>query len=301
MDYINGGCHIDLIVAIDFTASNGDPNTSKSLHSVASTQLNDYEQVISTIGNTLAGYDSDKSIPIYGFGAEVLPNQSVNNCFTLDGSGVQGIPEILDIYRKTLQKIRLSGPSKLSEVIKVAIDLAGNTEVTQQEQKYFILLIITDGEASDMDETIKHIIRAADVPISIVIVGVGENSFEDMRILDADDAITRKKNGMKRDIVQFVPFRQFKGHDELLAKESLAEIPGQFLEFMQIQKIKPNTSSSKALPNLYQVDSTNQQTPLQQVSIQPEPSPRSGSVSKQVSSEQQQESEIPTFTVTIRR
>lgn len=33
MDYVRGGCQVSVMVAIDFTASNGDPNSSGSLHS----------------------------------------------------------------------------------------------------------------------------------------------------------------------------------------------------------------------------------------------------------------------------
>ena len=65
MDYINGGCEISLSVAIDFTGSNGDPRKAGTPHYLDPTgSRNDYERAISAIGGTLAGYDSDKKIPV---------------------------------------------------------------------------------------------------------------------------------------------------------------------------------------------------------------------------------------------
>jgi len=44
---------------------------------------------------------------------------------------------------------------------------------------------------------------------------------------------------MASDIVQFVPFSEFKNDPKLLAKEVLEEIPGQFLRYMERNKIVP--------------------------------------------------------------
>jgi hypothetical protein len=67
------------------------------------------------------------------------------------------------------------------------------------------------------------------LPLSIIIVGVGNADFESMNILDADDnpLYSRKyKKHMEADIVQFVPFRDFKHDPILLARETLEEVPG---------------------------------------------------------------------------
>ena len=57
--------------------------------------------------------------------------------------------------------------------------------------------------------------RGSTLPLSIVIVGVGSDDFESMDILDADDeplySMKYKKN-MASDIVQFVPYRDFRNN-----------------------------------------------------------------------------------------
>ena len=54
-------------------------------------------------------------------------------------------------------------------------------------QQYFVLLMLTDGVISDMNETKKAIIHASRLPMSIIIVGVGKADFSNMDILDSDD------------------------------------------------------------------------------------------------------------------
>jgi copine 5/8/9 len=49
LDYIASGTQMNLIVAIDFTKSNGDPRTSDSLHYIGNTD-NDYQQAIRSVG-----------------------------------------------------------------------------------------------------------------------------------------------------------------------------------------------------------------------------------------------------------
>ncbi len=72
--------------------------------------------------------------------------------------------------------------------------------------------------------------------MSIIIVGVGNEDFTRMVELDSDtQMLTHNNKTALRDIVQFVPFRDFvtKGSEEL-AKEVLAEIPTQVLHFFRI-------------------------------------------------------------------
>lgn len=63
-----------------------------------------------------------------------------------------------------------------------------------------------------------------------------------MDILDADENplySTRYKKYMDADIVQFVPFRDFRNNPIQLAKETLEEVPGQMLNFFRKNQIVP--------------------------------------------------------------
>lgn len=52
---------------------------------------------------------------------------------------------------------------------------------------YFVLFILTDGEIHDMKQTIDSIVASSHLPLSIIIVGVGDADFTNMSILDDDD------------------------------------------------------------------------------------------------------------------
>jgi hypothetical protein len=91
-----------------------------------------------------------------------------------------------------------------------------------------------------MWDTIDAIVEGGEVPLSIIIVGVGEADFTDMNVLDADDCPLRSRNGrtMARDIVQFVPYRDV-GKAGILAAEVLEELPGQFVGWAKMHGIEP--------------------------------------------------------------
>ncbi|PXF46241.1 Copine-6 [Gracilariopsis chorda] len=237
LDYIIGGCDISLVVAIDFTASNGDPSQRGTLHFFDSMEPNEYELAIRAVGDILAAYSSDQLFPAYGFGAKLPPDfHQPCHKFSLTGSPdptCHTIDDVLNMYRQTLYNVRLSGPTHFAEIIRAAAEHA-NVEVTQNHQSYSILLIVTDGVISDMQSTLREIKLASMLPLSIVIIGVGDADFSDMVIIDGDDL------DQERDIVQFVMFRQYRDTPEVLRSMVLEEIPGQLMQYMKQKGIKPN-------------------------------------------------------------
>jgi hypothetical protein len=67
-------------------------------------------------------------------------------------------------------------------------------------------LFITDGVINDMESTIRTLIKASQLPLSVIIVGVGAASWDEMKRLDCDHGLlTLNRDTAIRDIVQFVP------------------------------------------------------------------------------------------------
>ena len=78
--------------------------------------------------------------------------------------------------------------------------------------------------------------------MAIIIVGVGDADFSSMETLDGDDEALYSqtyRKYMAADIVQFVPYNDFKNNPHMLAKETLMEVPTQLLNFMRKHNIAP--------------------------------------------------------------
>lgn len=247
IDYISSGFELNFMVAVDFTASNGTPRSSDSLHYVdPSGQLNAYQQAIMEVGEVIQFYDSDRRFPAWGFGGR-MPNGTISHCFNLNGTEleVEGVDGIMNVYTTALHNVVLAGPTLFGLVVNKAAEIAGQS-LSHNESKYFVLLIITDGVLTDTQETIDALVRASDLPLSILIVGVGNADFKQMEILDADNGHRLESSTGRvatRDIVQFVPIREVQGGQVSVVQALLEELPGQFLTYMRCRNIKPHDVS----------------------------------------------------------
>ncbi|KAJ8772461.1 hypothetical protein K2173_027638 [Erythroxylum novogranatense] len=246
LDYQRAGFELSFMVAIDFTASNGNPRLPDSLHYIDhSGRLNEYQRAIEDVGDVLQFYDSDKRFYAWGFGARPIDGP-VNHCFNLSGSmndcEVDGIQGIMMAYSIALYNVSLAGPTLFGPVINRAAQIASQS-LANGARKYYILLIITDGVVTDLQETKDAIVEASDLPLSILIVGVGGADFKEMEILDADKGErleTLSGRVASRDIVHFVPFRDVQSGEISVVQGLLAELPTQFLTYMRSRNIQPN-------------------------------------------------------------
>ena len=240
-DYLRGGLQLNFILAIDFTGSNGIPQKPDSLHALKQDgTYNQYQEAIQKVGEIILNYDYDKMIPVFGFGAKPhFPNlfqSSVSHCFPLSGdlnqTEVYGLKGIFEMYAHAMNYIDFSGPTLIHPIIEKAKEISNDCKKLGKSI-YNILMILTDGEIYELDTTITSVIAAADLPLSIIIVGIGASDFGKLVTLDGDDGLMNR-NGDKaqRDIVQFVPFRDFKGNGAALAERVLEEVPDQVVKYM---------------------------------------------------------------------
>ncbi|XP_068999899.1 copine-4-like isoform X1 [Embiotoca jacksoni] len=250
LDYIMGGCQIQFTVAIDFTASNGDPRNSCSLHYIHPFQPNEYLKALVAVGEICQDYDSDKMFPAFGFGAQIPPDFKVSHDFAVnfneENPECAGIQGVVEAYQACLPRLQLYGPTNIAPIIQKVAHSASQEVHTKEAMQYFILLILTDGVITDMADTREAIVQASHLPMSVIIVGIGNADFSDMQMLDGDDGILRSPKGepVLRDIVQFVPFHNFKhASPAALAKSVLAEVPNQVVDYYNSRGIKPKRPS----------------------------------------------------------
>jgi len=255
MDFPMGGTEIVVSFAIDFTSSNGSKDLPSSLHYNSPNYnmndfytLNEYQKAISSIGYVLEPYDSTRYMEVYGYGGKFFNRNEVEFQCSLTGDpncpSVYGVAGILAAYHNSLQSAELYGPTNFSPIIrKITEEARRDLPPPYQNNplpRYHILTIITDGIISDMEKTKEAIIDASDVPLSIIIVGVGKEDFKNMEELDGDNKVLQYRNKVsKRDLVQFVPLADYISNPTLLASETLKEIPKQVTDFASKFKYRP--------------------------------------------------------------
>ncbi|KAK6748028.1 hypothetical protein RB195_000941 [Necator americanus] len=228
LDFIQAGTQLDFTVAIDLTASNGDPRKPSSLHYISNKAPSQYEVAIRAMIDICQYYNKANIFNAFGFGAIIPGQRKASPIFNLNLShngeafGLQGV---LEAYHQCVPMVQLYGPTNFAPVV---LDAAKRASETLDGTRY----------------------QASFLPLSIIIVGVGNEDFESMEELDSDDSLLAFEGRQAlRDIVQFVPLRQFlrgpvTGVEServmwLLAKEVLAEVPLQLTSYMELNRISP--------------------------------------------------------------
>ena len=245
IDYINAGVKIALSIGIDFTGSNGHPLDDGTLHSIKDGKPNDYEKAIISCGNIVAPYDYDQLFQVYGFGAIIKSSISdkASMCFAInlkDNPDIYTIDNVIKTYHDIIKKDKLTfaGPTEFTPIIKKVI----SRMITKNILEYHILMILTDGVIDDLQDTIDILVEASSLPLSVIIIGIGNEDFSKMEVLDGDEVPLKSRSGKirTRDIVQFVPFSKFQNDAKKLSMEVLAEIPRQMIEYFQFKNLSPN-------------------------------------------------------------
>ncbi|XVF60177.1 hypothetical protein PTKIN_Ptkin08bG0023600 [Pterospermum kingtungense] len=259
----------NLIVGIDFTKSNewtGKRSFNrKSLHHIGDS-LNPYEQAISIIGKTLAAFDEDNLIPCYGFGD--------------DERFCNGFEEVLSRYKEIVPHLRLAGPTSFAPIIEMSM-----TIVEQSGGQYHVLLIIADGQVTrsvdtrhghlspQEQKTVDAIVQASKLPLSIILVGVGDGPWDMMK--EFDDNIPARVF----DNFQFVNFTEIMSKNTAPSRKetefalaALMEIPSQYKATIELNILggrKGNVPERVALPPpTYGAASFNSSKPSHSTSFQ---------------------------------
>lgn len=228
----------NLIVGIDFTKSNewtgANSFNKKNLHHLSNTP-NPYEQAITIVGRTLAAFDEDNLIPCYGFGDASTHDQDVFS-FYPEGRFCNGFEEVLARYREIVPQLKLAGPTSFAPIIEMAM-----TVVEQSSGQYHVLVIIADGQVTrsvdtehgklspQEQKTVDAIVKASALPLSIVLIGVGDGPWDMMQ--EFDDNIPARAF----DNFQFVNFTEIMSKNKEQSRKetefalsALMEIPIQY-------------------------------------------------------------------------
>lgn len=216
LDYLHQGLLINSLFCVDYTLSNDHQSRPSSLHFINPHQFNDnqYTLCIRNILEVILPYDSSKRIPVFGYGAVIQGQAEVSHFFPVnmnpENPELSNINEVIQSYLNSFNHLQLSGPTYFGPLLQ---NVCRMTEVNVQRnpKNYTILVILTDGMIHDLIETKNWVVQSSHLPLSIIIIGVGDADFGDMEFLDADSTRLRDSAGREqlRDNVQFVEFRKY--------------------------------------------------------------------------------------------
>ena len=232
IDLVENGLQIKLSFAIDFTNSNLIYTNPNSLHYIGNNEkLNPYENCLRCFGELISSYDFNHKIALHGFGAIIPSTGDTSHCFPVSLTKdpiANGIEEAIRQYREALPKITLDGPTYLFPVFKENLDMLKDDDDCPTSI-YHILVIITDGNNNDIDEMVRQLIKSERYPISVCIIGVGDENFSRMLQMDSRTKPLEDKDGYKseRDMCQFVRYNDFKDRPDKMTEYMLNIIPSQ--------------------------------------------------------------------------
>jgi Copine/C2 domain len=245
LQYISGGCRMDLMFAIDCTITNGDWRDETSQHYHSSTWLNDYQAAIHKIATVYGAFEGRKDYTLWGYGA-TMNGQQTHAPFLM-GDKLQDADALIEAYDRHFSEenssFDLGKDGYLKPVIQAGMYKA--VKSNQQSQCYSTLVILTTGEITDVTDSIDVICAAAeDAPMSIVIIGVGTGDFQFIDILIGcgdDSGKLRHSNGVPitRELVNFVTFQEFGGNASQCVVEALRDVPEQFVQYFSNAGIMP--------------------------------------------------------------
>ena len=125
----------------------------------------------------------------------------------------------------------------LSAIINEALTNI-KAEIDEGINKYYIILLLVSGQCEDIKEMKDVLVKASEYPVSIFIVGLGNDKYEDIALINNEEYAIINSNGdkIKRDIIQFIPIEKTKGDINEIVKEMLNEIPRQVEEYYEMEK-----------------------------------------------------------------
>jgi hypothetical protein len=239
VDYMRTGVEFAMSVAIDFSSKNRPKSDPRSLHKLTS-DSNSYLSALKCLTWFFRNFDSNGRYDLYGFGAKVGGSDYVSHYFPV-ASNVVGTEGVEQAYRAVLETLEFSNPCYLHKTLQNLVMPYEHRPMSNSSgpKVYNILVILTQGELDDFEEFKEQLVRASNLPLSVVIVGMGGTAFPQLTTADSDHCLMKSTSGNieERDFVQRLVYADFKGNDRGFLHEAFAEIPRQLQEFMMANKL----------------------------------------------------------------
>ena len=222
------------IVGIDFSKSNertGEKTYQRGLHDSKCGET-PYGKALRIMSRIVHTFDDDDIYPVYRFGCIHTQDKSVLPLMYPDREDphFEGFDAVKKAYEHIAPQIEMSGPTTFAPMIRQAIEIS-----KECGNQYMILVLLTDGDVTDMDADMKALQEASNYPLSVVAIGLGDGPFKRMRILEDNISGRRFSN------FHFVNFTKIElkvgkceSPEIMLATAMMQEIPSQYASIKRL-------------------------------------------------------------------
>ena len=241
LDYLESDIHLNTTFAIDFSETSG-TNT----HHLVKDETT-FSILMNNFINLLEPYNEDEFFYIYGFGFQFKENlNEVSNMFPItqdiDRPSV-AMKNIKSTYSNFLDNIKFSKiKTNLDLIIKQFNEKIKDDIDDYDIREYNVLLLFANNDINNEKEFYNEIILSSDLPISVVIIGLGKGPFTKLENVEKNFLNLTDNNGnnAKRKNIKFISFKNLGKNYQEIVKKSLVDIPDQMIEFLILKNINPS-------------------------------------------------------------
>ena len=168
-DYLHAGLKLKFRLAIDFSTSSFDDHNAEQ---------SPYEDSIRALGSIMKNFDDDGKIPTYAYCNQIPNKDSFWQMLNENGDHELNLGELLEIYYENVDNHEFEdGKVDLAKMIgKFLGEIKKN--FTGIADEYHVAVLLNSGCCDDIGEVIDLLeAEGQHLPFSLIIVGVGSNSF----------------------------------------------------------------------------------------------------------------------------
>lgn len=233
------GLRFNFCCAIDFSSNNRPQRDPKSYHYSSHNQLTPYQILIKEIGELVEQYSDEQICYGWGFAARLNRQvcQTVPLCDENGKSELHSVHDLLNSYMALFDKILFDKPILISPSTTCAINLVKGKK---NPGCYLVFLIMISEDPSDLSQFNDLLYENQYEPISVIIIGLGENDFSKTKeaFKPGMPHYNSKREEFDRDFVTFLRFNDF-GNENLaqMTSTALFSVPDQAIHWAEINTI----------------------------------------------------------------
>mmetsp|Transcript_60509 Transcript_60509/g.161332 ORF Transcript_60509/g.161332 Transcript_60509/m.161332 type:complete len:625 (+) Transcript_60509:40-1914(+) len=221
---------------------------------------NRYQRSLIDFASQLVPLDTDRTIKAFGFGARLPGEDKDNQSFPLNietkDSDARELKGLLEAYETAQKGVTLGVQGTFAApVINRVVAMAKET-VKSKPKKFYILLILTDGDINDEADTTDAVVAASDLPITIITAGLArkgtDEQFELWRRV-AEGALKLKDKDQKIMLRETVRFLRLEEQDDATAsfQSAMSAFHTQLLRHFQLKNVRPTIWEKDTLYNYH--------------------------------------------------